>query len=241
MEKNQENQKEELEQKISEAEMEAQLAASQAGGMSAPIEEEPAETAAVEVPPEKKKMSKARLIWRRILIWLVVIAIAFAGGFYLDTYLRYHPALDQIASLNDQIANLNTDLGDKDGEIASLQSEIDRLSQFEDLNTGLKDEIDQLEIHLKVLTARASVADASLAVEQERNADARLALNKLGTTLESLKDTLAADQTEVVDSMIQRYQLVVSELDTEGYSALTDLDLLANRLIALENNLFATP
>lgn len=241
MEKNQDNQKDQLEEKISEAEMEAQLAAAQSEEPQAAIEEEPVKAAAVEAPPAKKKISKARKIWRQILIWLVVIAIAFAGGFFLDTYLRYQPALDQIASLNDQIANLNTDLGNKDGEIASLQSEIDRLSQFEDLNTGLKEEIDQLEIHLKLLTARASVADASLAVEQERTADARLALNKLGTTLDSLKETLMADQTEVVDSMIQRYQLVVSELDTEGYSALTDLDLLANRLIALENNLFATP
>lgn len=240
MDKNQENHQDEIEQKISEAELKAQTD-SQDEQISAPFEQEPVEVPAVETPPEKKKMSKARKIWRRILIWLVVIAIAFAGGFFLDTYLRYQPALDQVA-------NLKADLVDKDGEIAarqaeidSLQDEIDRLGQFEDLNTGLREEIDLLEIHLKVLTARASVADASLAVEQDRAADARLALNKLGTTLESLKDTLNADQAEVVDSMIQRYQLVLSELDNEGYSALTDLDLLATRLITLENNLFATP
>ncbi len=234
MEENQENGQDELEKKISEAEMETQLASAAGDQPQAASEEEMAEPAPVEAPPEKKEMSKARKIWRRILVWLVVMAIFFAGGFYLDTYLRYAPAMDQVASLK-------ADLDEKGAEIASLQGEIDRLSQFEGQNMDLREQVDQLETHLKLLIARASVAEASLAVEREQISDARLALDKLGTTLESLKGDLNADQAEVVDSMLQRYRLILNELGNEGYSAGTDLDLLATRLLALENNLFATP
>ena len=235
MDKDQENQKDNFEQKISDAELEAQQQdAPQEEQIMAPFEELPAESTPVETPPEKKKLSKVRKIWRRILIWLVLIAISFASGFFVDTYLRYSPALDQVASLK-------TDLNKKTDEVTSLQGEIDRLSQFEEQNTTLGSEIDLLDTHLKLLTARAAVAEASLAVEQDRIADARLSLDKLGTSLESLKGMLNADQAEVVDSMLQRYRLIQIEIDTESSSALTDLDLLANRLITLENNLFANP
>jgi hypothetical protein len=233
MDKDQDKQQEAIEQKISEAELEAQLAASQDENKT-PFEAVPTEPAPAEAPPEKKELSKARKIWRRVLIWLVVMAFFFAGGFYLDTYLRYSPAMDQVASLT-------ADLADKTAQISSLQGEIDRLSQFEEQNSALNLEIDQLEIHLKLLTARTAVVEASLAVEQGRRADARLALATLGTSLESLKDKLTADQADVVDSMLQRLNLVLNELDNEESSVLTDLDLLSTRLISLENTLFANP
>jgi len=234
MDKDQENQQGKMEERISEAEMEAQLANSQEEQEKTPFEDIPAESPPAESPPEKKELSRARKVWRRVLIWSVVLAIFFAGGFFLDTYLRYSPARDQVAALK-------ADLEDKTAEITSLQEEIDRLSQFEEQNASLLDQIDQLEIHLNLLSGRAAVAEASLAVEQERISDARLALDTLGKSLDSLRGSLNADQTEVVDSMRQRYELVLNEMGNEGYSVLTDLDLLANRLIALENNLFAKP
>lgn len=234
MDKEQENQQADLEEKINEAEMEAQLANSQEEQEKTPFEGVPSESPPAESPPEKKELSKVRKIWRRVLIWLVVLAIFFAGGFFLDTYLRYSPTQDQVAALK-------VDLEDKTAEITSLQQEIDRLNQFEEQNASLLDQIDRLEVHLNLLSGRAAVAEASLAVEQDRISDARLALDTLGKSLDSLKGSLNADQAEVVDSMRQRYELVLNELGNEGYSVLTDLDLLANRLIALENNLFAKP
>ena len=83
---------EELEQKITEAELEAQIEE------EAPVEEELVEDvpASVEteapVSPEKVKKetpSKARMIWRKFLIWMVVIAISFAGGFFFDNYFCF--------------------------------------------------------------------------------------------------------------------------------------------------------
>lgn len=101
--------------------------------------------------------------------------------------------------------------------------------------------MDDLNIHLVILGLRAGVADASLAVEQGRQADAKLALSKVGSSLDSLYKLLDEDQGEVVDSMIQRYQLVMIELENDGATVLTDLELISSKLLTLENTLFATP
>ena len=92
-----------------------------------------------------------------------------------------------------------------------------------------------------MLSARAAVADASLAVEQDRQADAKLALDKVGSTLDALKGMLNADQAEVVENMIQRHNLIIIELEGDGYTVQTDLELLSSKLSTLEATLFALP
>ena len=82
---NEESPQEGLEQKISEAELKAQEQNLSESGGSELSFEDVSESNLDESPPEKKELSRVRKIWRRMLIWLVVIAIAFAGGFYLDT------------------------------------------------------------------------------------------------------------------------------------------------------------
>lgn len=231
---------EELEQKISEAELKAQKEEAIEEETSSSFEVLP-EDEKDESLPEKMGLSRGRKIWRRFLIWLVVIAVAFAGGFFLDSQLRLKPALAEIDSREADIDSLQTDIDSLGAEIDSLEAEIERLGALEDKNIDLTADIDQLNIHLVLLSARVSVSDSSLALEQDRQADAKLSLNKLGSTLDTLKSLLNADQAEVVENMIQRYQLVMLELDTEGATVQTDLELLLTRLQTLENTLFATP
>jgi chromosome segregation ATPase len=180
------------------------------------------------------KPGKARLIFRRILIWLVVIAIAFAGGFFVDAVLRYQPEKAKVADLTEEITSAQT-------EITTLEEEIDRLSLFEEHNVSLTEEIADITTHITILSARAAVADATLALEQSRFADAKLALDKVGSTLETLKTMLNDDQVEVVVNMLQRHQLILIELEDDSFSAQTDLGVLASKLNALENTLFASP
>ena len=78
-------------------------------------------------------------------------------------------------------------------------------------------------------------------MEQNRLADAKLALDKVGSTLELLKTRLNDDQVEVVDNMIQRHKLILIELEDDSFSAQTDMEVLAAKLNALENTLFASP
>lgn len=231
---NEETPQDELEQKITEAEIKAQEEATSEAEESTSSFETVTPEVKEEALSEKKGLSRARKVWRQILIWLVVIAIAFAAGFFLDTRLRYQPEQDRTAALR-------AELDGAQAEIESLTAEIERLGTFEDVNTGLLEEIDQLNIHLVLLSLRAGVADASLAVEQDRMADARLALSKIGSNLDTLKGMLNEEQADVVENMIQRYQLVMIELDQDGATVQTDLELLTSKLQTLENTLFATP
>lgn len=231
---NEDKPQEELEKKISDAELQAQLEEAAGAENSSGSFETVPEAEITEPALEKKGLSQGRKIWRKVLIWLVVIAIAFAGGFFLNSTLRYQPEQERTAALQ-------ADLDDAQAEIASLEAEIERLGKFEDQNTTLSQEMDKLNIHLMILGLRAGIADASLALEQGRLADAKLALSKVGPSLDSLKDMLDADQGETVENLIQRYQLVMIELETDEATVLTDLELMSTKLQTLENTLFAIP
>ncbi len=231
---NEDDLNDDLKKKIDEAEMEAQIKESNTESEpTSSFEEEVTESPEV-IPDEKKKPGKARLIFRRILIWLVVIAIAFAGGFFVDAVLRYQPEKAKVAALTEESTSAQA-------EITNLEAEIERLSVFEEHNVSLTEEITDITTHITILSARAAVADATLALEQNRLADAKLALDKVGSTLETLKTRLNDDQVEVVDNMLQRHQLILIELEDDSFSAQTDMEVLAAKLNALENTLFASP
>jgi hypothetical protein len=225
-----EDQKDELERKIDEAEMEAQFEDTSPGSSF----EEAVPAVEKEDKKEKEKPSQARIFFRRLLIWLVIIAISFAGGFFVDSFLRYQPSLEKI---NQYLSKL--EIAEED--ISDLEIEVERLSAFEEKNQVLEEELKQETIHLTLLSARVAVAEATLALEQNQMADAKLALDKVGSTLEALKAILDQDQAEVVENMLQRQQLIMIELEDDEFSAQTDLHVLASKLSALENTLFATP
>jgi flagellin-specific chaperone FliS/cell division protein FtsL len=234
MTKSEDNLIDDLEKKIDEAENEADVEEPITEAESTTSFESEVEESLEETPVERKKPGKAQLIFRKILIWMVVIVIAFAGGFFVDAALRYQPEKAKVAQLSQEITKA-------EGEITSLEAEIDRLSVFEDQNVGLRDEISEITTHITILSARAAVADATLALEQNRLADVKLSLDKVGSTLETLKPMLNEDQAEVVENMLQRYQLIVIELEDDSFSAQTDMEVLASKLNALENTLFASP
>ena len=229
---NEETPQDELEQKITEAELEAQIEEEE------PVEETPSsfESEVVESPEkaEKEKPSKARMIWRKFLIWMVVIAVAFAGGFFFDSAFRYQPQVELVKVLKG-------DISDASDQILSLEVEIDRLGEFEEDNISLTKQVQEITTHLTLLSAKAAVADVALAIEQARQADAKLALDKVGSTLDALKGMLNEDQAEVVENMIQRHNLIMIELAGDGYTVQTDLELLSSKLNTLEATLFASP
>ena len=222
---NEDTPQDELEQKITEAELEAQIEEEES------IEDTPSsiESEVVNGPekPGKEKPSKVRMIWRKFLIWMVVIAVAFAGGFFFDTVFRYKPQAIELSDAND----INQ----------SLKAEVERLSLFEEENITLTEQVQEITTHITLLSAKAAVADAALAIEQDRLADAKLALDKVGSTLDSLEGMLNADQVEVVENMIQRHNLIMIELAGDGFTVQTDLELLSSKLNTLEATLFASP
>jgi hypothetical protein len=227
------NLSDDLEKKISEAEMEAQIEADQVEEGPPSSEDEPADGPA-DAPQEKKELSKARKIYRRILVWLVVLAIAFAGGFFTDTVLRYQPE-------KNRSGRLRTDLVQSEETINTLEDEIEKLEKLKDQNSTLLEENAELTTHLILMAARTTVSDVQLALVQDRQADANVALDSLGETLETLKTLVTSEQAEVVNNMIQRQNLIIIELEGDSYPAQTDLKVLSDQLSSLENTLFAAP
>ncbi len=217
--------------------MEAQIEANEPEEVGSSFEAEPVAEPVAEVTkpaPEKKKLSRARVIWRKILIWLVVITFAFAGGILVDTILRYEPE-------KTKVAELTADLESSAAEISQLEDEIVELNLLKDQNAALLAELELVKTHLALLSSRTAVANATLALEQNRPEDGALELEKLGTTLINLKSLLSGDEEVVVENLIQRQKLIVIELEKDNISAQIDLEILAARLNNLEITLFTTP
>jgi len=206
--------------------------------LSGESEDELAPEGEAQAPPEADEEpegpTKARKVFRKILIWMVVIAVSFAAGFFLDTRMRYQPARDRAQALQGELEAAEL-------EVEELESEIDRLSAFEDRNQELQEEIDALQTHLTILSTRSAVADGLLALADDNLAEAKLALDKVGRNLDRLEDMLNEDQVEVVRNMQQRHQLIMEELEADSFSARSDLEVLSSKLGSLENTLFASP
>lgn len=202
------------------------------GADQAAVEEE--ETEPAEIPEEPPEEGKPRKIFRRVLIWLVVIALAFAGGFFVDAQLRYQPE-------RQKTNQLRSDLSAAEDRAMELEDEVQRLSVFEERNQALREEIHHLETHLIVISTQKAVADSMLALNRDDLAEARLALDRVSRHLADLAEMLNEDQVEVVENMQQRHELIMDELVQDSSAAMSDLEVLASKLESLENSLFAAP
>lgn len=183
---------------------------------------------------EKREPSKLARFFRKALIWLVVIAVAFGGGIITFHFLRFQP-------LQETVKQQRGALQEAEEEISSLESEVERLATFEERNQELVDEIEDVRLHINILSARASVSKALLALSEENIAEAKLALDKVGGILADLEGMLNEDQVEVVENMQQRHGLIMEELEEDTFSARSDLEVLSSKLESLENTLFASP
>lgn len=183
---------------------------------------------------EKVEPGRFRRFLRKALIWLVVIVLAFGAGVGTFYFVRFQPTQERLSQQRQAVQEAQD-------EIADLESEVDRLSAFEERNQELQQEIDDVRLHITILSARSSVSDALLALSEENIAEAKLELDKVGQTLETLKDMLNQDQVDVVNNMLQRHELIMEELDRDAFSARSDLEVLSSKLGSLENTLFASP
>ena len=133
------------------------------------------------------------------LIWLVVLAIAFAGGFFFDTWMRYVPQRELVNALKEDLAIM-------ENTVQELEGGIDRLGEFEALNISQAEDLQNATTHLTILSARTAVADAALAIEQNRTADAKLVLDKIHD-----REHLPAQRIELSPILIERKSCIPSQ------------------------------
>jgi cytoskeletal protein RodZ len=188
------------------------------------------------IPKAQERPTESRLnrFLVRALRWLVGILIVMGLGALLVIFTLYRPM--QLRLGESQVQGEQADQ-----RIADLESQIESLSTFEAQNKDLKAELDKSELHIAILSARADVATAQLALTKNDDAKARLALSKTPETLKKLGNLLDADKKKVATDMQARLDLAVKGIGVNAYAAASDLDVLATALIELENAYFAKP
>ena len=215
------------------------------GGLGA---EPPEKTTGIGKPADKmalkpEKQSPGFLI--RGLRWFLGVLIVFSLGAVTVIYFGLLPAQQNVRNTNQELQNAQQQINDNQNQAQqeqdSLQAEIDRLQTFESKNQELQTQLTEEQLHVAILSAQNNVVSAQLALEKEDTNSASLALSQTSKTLDTISNLLEPNQREVVASMKDRLDLAVTGIDANTYAALSDLDVLYNDLIKLENTFFSQP
>ena len=188
----------------------------------------------LEKPQEAKPESRLNRFVLRAVRWLIGILIIAGLGAMAVVFTLYVP-------LQQRLTQTQSDLEQASSRVTELESEVERLATFEEKNKALQGEMDKTELHVAVLSARADVAAAQLALEQDDAPKARLALSKTGATIEKLEGLLKSGEKALAADMQSRLELALEGIGANDFAAASDLSVLANSLIELENAYFAVP
>ncbi len=211
--------------------------------LEATVADEALPAAEAEITP--KPESKVRRFFRTLLRWTLGVLIVFGAGFIAAIFLLYNPEkagleAQQIASQAQQ-AELQTQLDTAKGEIADLEAQVSGLNPLATENNTLLASQAEYELHILTLDSRLDVTGALLALAENDTARAQVILDRTGDKLTAMKEMLPATQSGMVAGMAQRLELIMSEIADDPYAAQSDLDVLSNSLLELENALFGTP
>jgi hypothetical protein len=186
-----------------------------------------------EVMAEKPPAPPSRfgLFLRGLLRWAAVIVIVFGLGVAATWIVRVKPQTDQITALGGQLDALQS-------QVDSLTTEVEALRPLKQKNADLQDQLTSAEGHLQVLQILVDVTSAQVQMGLGEPASARQALAGTDARLQTLQSSLAADQNSEVQSMRDRLALVLSELETNNFAAVNDLEVMAGDLAAFERTTF---
>ena len=170
----------------------------------------------------------------RLLRWFLIALVLFGLGAAITLWALYLPQRSQLVAANSEVQSLQ-------GQVSDLQNQVKTLTPLGTTNQNLQQQINQENLHTSILSARTDVALAQLALAKQDTAKANLALSKTDQTLSKIGNLLPANQQKLVQDMQSRLTLAKSEIESNSYAAQSDLDVLANSLVDLENSLFTGP
>lgn len=185
------------------------------------------------IPGEKppKRPSRFGLFMRNVLRWVAGLIVVFGLGVAAMWIVRVKPQSDQLAALHGQVDGLQQ-------QVDTLTAEVKDLRPLKQKNADLEDQLTQAEEHLQVLQVMVDVTSAQVQMGLGKPAAARQALMETDGRLQTLQSGLAADRKKEVQSMRDRLALVLSELETNNFAAVNDLEVLAGDLAAFERATF---
>lgn len=183
---------------------------------------------------EKPAESRMNRFLVRTLRWLVGILIVMGLGALLVIFTLYKPLQQTLGKSQSQGEQANQ-------RVAELESQVETLSTLEAKNKQLQAELDKADLHIAILSARADVASAQVALAQEDQAKARQALKETPQTLKNIEGLLKPSDKQQATYMQDRLNLAVKGIGVNAYAATSDLDVLATSLAELEKTYFGTP
>ena len=189
------------------------------------------ETPAVKQGPPESRLNQFLL---RLLRWAVGILIVAGLGALLVIFTIYRSKQQELVQSQGQLQQANV-------RITDLESKVDNLSTFEGQNQNLQAELEKAQLHVAILSARSDIAAAQLALAQNDQAKARLAVSKTPETLKMLENMLDPGKKKLATDMQSRLELAVKGIGDNAYAAASDFDVLATSLLELENAYFAKP
>jgi hypothetical protein len=187
---------------------------------------------------EKKEETKVRKFFRKLIRWTAGLLIIFGLGLVAGIFMLYRPATKETQQVRDDLAAANTQIENLQSKISELEAHNAYLQSLEDDNTDLLNQQQYFNLHIAILDARLDVSNASLALNENDLAQAKIILDRTSKTLDSIEFYLEPDFSDVVESMRQRLKLVLGEMENDPYAAQSDLDVLATNLLQLEDSLF---
>jgi len=184
--------------------------------------------------PQPKPESRMNRFMVSLMRWVLGILILAGLGALLAIYALYLPMRQRLQQSQAEVESANQ-------RVADLEGKVEGLTPIETKNKDLQVELGKAELHVTILSARADIAAAQLALALNDPVKARLALNKTPETLKKLESQLESDKKKLATDMQSRLELAVKGIGNNAYAANSDLDVLATGLIELENAYFAKP
>jgi septal ring factor EnvC (AmiA/AmiB activator) len=196
----------------------------------------------VTVPKVKRGSSRLRRFLRKVLIWLVVIAVIFLTGIVVDHYLRYKPLSEALIETQTSLDQAYQDISDLEAEAERLNITIeeanDEITSLENERKAVQDALEAAAAHLKLLQVLADVSNARLALFLDDVDGAKVALGETDQRLNELLPRVAEFDSNLAQSMAQRFGLIVSGLERDSKTTTIDLELFTKDLLEIEAALF---
>ena len=198
-----------------------------------------AETAAKEEKPQPTGLQR---FFRKGLIWLVIIVIAFSAGMAADHFLRYKPLADANAETQAALDQAQQDLSDMQADIDALdqlnQEAEDTIAELKNEKQALQDEIETTKTHLELIQVLVDVSSARVALFMEDVEEAKDTLVNTKGRLEELLPRIAEYDPALAQDMPQRLNLIISGLDRDTETVIIDLELITGDLLDIEEAVF---
>ena len=207
---------------------------------SAPPVSEPSvePDAAPAVPPAPPPEGRFRRGFRLVIRWTAGLLLVFALGFLAATLSLYLPKSREVVRVDDRLQQANKEYAELEADLEAVNLELEAAGKNQEIQ---QEALDAANLHTLILSALSDVTEARLALTDSDFEGARLALTNTPETFQSIAALVESDQADTVTTMDQRLALALSVLEEDTDAAESDLEVIANNLVKLENTYFVVP